>query len=87
MMIGTMWLISGGIAVLVVNSMFDRKKLLARIDQCEFGLDDMVSFVLLWGLVNTFYGNWIPSAIVGILIIGLWWVDRIDIASIVNKNN
>ena len=81
------WLISGGIAVLVVNSMFDRKKLLARIDQCEFGLDDMVSFVLLWGLVNTFYGNWIPSAIVGILIIGLWWVDRIDIASIVNKNN
>ena len=81
------WLISGGIAVLVVNSMFDRKKLLARIDQCEFGLDDMVSFVLLWGLVNTFYGNWIPSAIVGILIMGLWWVDRIDIASIVNKNN
>lgn len=81
------WLISGGISILVVNSMFDKQKLLERIDGCEFGLDDMISFVLLWGLVNTYYGNWTPSVMAGVLAIGLWWVGRVDIRNILSKND
>ena len=80
------WLLSGGISVLVVSRVFNRKKLLARIEECEFGLDDMISFVLLWGLVNTYHNNWIPTFIVIMLIVGLWWVERIDIKNILNRN-
>ena len=76
-----------GISVLVVNSMFDKQKLLGRIEECEFGLDDMISFILLWGLVNAYYGNWVPSVMAGLLAIGLWWVGRIDIRNILSKND
>ena len=35
----------------------------ARVDRCPFILDDLVSFVLLWGAINAFYGQWLPVAI------------------------
>ena len=57
------WVLSGTVAVLLVEVAFDRRQLLDRIESCPFVLDDLVSFVLLWGVINLWYANWIPVAI------------------------
>jgi putative membrane protein len=41
-------------------------------------LDDLVSFVILWGFVNVFYGNWVPAVLAVGYGIALWRVDRFD---------
>ena len=41
-------------------------------------LDDMVSFVLLWGGINVFYRAWIPVAIAALFGVSLLRVDRFD---------
>ncbi len=43
------WVISGTVAVVLVDLAFDREAVLERVRDCEFVLDDLVSFVLLWG--------------------------------------
>ena len=53
------WVLSGTVAVVVVDLGFDREELASRAEECPFILDDLVSFVLLWGLVNVLYGNWL----------------------------
>ncbi|WP_254271986.1 bisanhydrobacterioruberin hydratase [Haloarcula marina] len=72
------WLLSGTVAVLLFDWGFDRAGLYRRLDQCEFMLDDLVSFVVLWGGINAFYGNWIPVALAALLGAGLLWTDRFD---------
>ena len=57
------WVLSGTVAVLLVEVAFDRRQLFDRIETCPFVLDDLVSFVLLWGVINLWYANWIPAAI------------------------
>ena len=57
------WVLSGTVAVLLVDVAFDRRQLFERIETCPFVLDDLVSFVLLWGVINLWYANWIPAAI------------------------
>jgi putative membrane protein len=41
-------------------------------------LDDLVSFVLLWGGINLFYTNWIPVALAALLGVGLLKTERFD---------
>ncbi len=41
-------------------------------------LDDLVSFVVLWGAVNAVFGNWIPVAVAILLFVGLRKIDRFD---------
>jgi putative membrane protein len=41
-------------------------------------LDDLVSFVLLWGAVNAYFGNWIAATLAVGYGYGLWRVDRFD---------
>ncbi|ELY93956.1 carotene biosynthesis associated membrane protein [Natrialba hulunbeirensis JCM 10989] len=72
------WLLSGTIAVVLVDLAFDREALLERVRSCEFILDDLVSFVLLWGSINLLYGNWIPAAIAGLFCLGLFSTGRYD---------
>lgn len=72
------WLLSGSVAVLVFDLGFDRAGLRRRLDSCEFMLDDLVSFVLLWGGVNLFYANWVPVGLAALLGAGLLWTDRFD---------
>ena len=44
-------------------------------------LDDMVSFVLLWGGINLYFLQMIPFLVSTVLGLGLWKVDRFDFVS------
>ncbi|QLD87299.1 carotenoid biosynthesis protein [Natronomonas halophila] len=72
------WVLSATVAVLLFDYAFDRAGLLARVNACPFMLDDLVSFVILWGFVNVFYGNWVPAALAVGYGAALWRVDRFD---------
>jgi putative membrane protein len=43
-------------------------------------LDDLVSFVLLWGGVNAYFGRWVPVALAALFGVGLLRADRFDFA-------
>jgi putative membrane protein len=45
------------VAVLVVEAVLDRCAVLARLEACRFILDDLVSFVILWGAINLYAQN------------------------------
>jgi len=72
------WVVSATVATLLVDAAFDRAALLARVRSCPFVLDDLVSFVLLWGAVNAFYGAWIPVTVALLFAFGLVRLDRFD---------
>jgi putative membrane protein len=72
------WVLSATVAVVVLDTTFNREAVHARLATCEFALDDMVSFVVLWGAVNVFYGNWLPAAVAAAIGLGLLETDRFD---------
>jgi len=72
------WILSGTVAVLLFDLGFDCAGLRQRLTECEFMLDDLVSFVLLWGGINLFYTNWIPVGLAALLGGGLLKTDRFD---------
>ncbi|MFP8952130.1 bisanhydrobacterioruberin hydratase [Natrialbaceae archaeon A-arb3/5] len=72
------WIISGTVAVVLVDLAFDRTDLLERVRNCEFILDDLVSFVLLWGTINLLYGNWAAAGVAVLFCLGLFSTDRYD---------
>ena len=72
------WLLSGAVAVGLVDLAFDRAALLERVRTCEFVLDDLVSFVVLWGAINVLYGNWLAAGVAGLFCLGLFRTDRYD---------
>lgn len=72
------WALSATVAVAVLDAAFDRGSVLARLERCEFMLDDLVSFVVLWGVVNAYFGNWIPTVLAIAFGVGLWRADRFD---------
>ncbi len=73
------WVLSGAVAVGLVELGFDWRALRTRLDRCEFMLDDMVSFVILWGAMNAYFGNWIPVGVALLLFVGLRRIDRFDV--------
>jgi putative membrane protein len=72
------WVLSGAIATVAFDLAFDRTDLLSRLEERAFMLDDLVSFVVLWGLVNLAFGNWIPVLVTLGLAGGLLATDRFD---------
>ncbi len=72
------WVVSATVAVVVLDAAFDRAALRARLADCEFILDDMVSFVLLWGGVNLWFWNPVAAAVAGAIGLGLVRADRFD---------
>lgn len=74
------WALSGSVAVVALDVAFDHRALRARLDACSFALDDLVSFVVLWGLVNLAYANWVPVLCTAALVCGLLATDRFDLA-------
>jgi putative membrane protein len=66
------------VATVAFDLAFDRTELVARLDERAFMLDDLVSFVVLWGLVNLAFANWIPVGITLVLAGGLIATDRFD---------
>lgn len=72
------WLLSGTIAIAILQLSFDHGAMLARLDSCGFLLDDLVSFLLLWGLVNLYFANWISVTLAVMLGGTLLWSDWFD---------
>ncbi|WP_251328672.1 bisanhydrobacterioruberin hydratase [Haloplanus sp. HW8-1] len=73
------WILSATVTVLVLDAVLDRAALRSRLDACEFALDDLVSFVLLWGAINVYFGNWGAAAVGGLFGLGLLYTDRFDV--------
>jgi putative membrane protein len=67
------WLGSGCVAVLGIEWLLDRDRLRDRLDTCDFALDDLVSFALLWGGITALYGRWISAAIAALLLAAIAW--------------
>lgn len=72
------WVLSAVVATVLIDVAFRRTELLDRVRSCPYILDDMVSFVLLWGAINAFYGAWIPVAIAVGFGVALVKTDRFD---------
>lgn len=73
------WVLSATVAVVTLDQAFDRMELRRRLADCEFMLDDLVSFVILWGAVNAYFGRWVPVVLAGLLGVGLLRADRFDV--------
>lgn len=73
------WVLSATVTVLVLDAVLDRGALLERLATCEFALDDLVSFVLLWSAVNVYFGNWGAAAVGGLFGLGLVRTNRFDV--------
>jgi putative membrane protein len=72
------WVLSATVATVMVDAAFDYGTLVERVRSCPFMLDDLVSFVVLWGVVNAFYGAWLPVAVAATFAVGLLRLDRFD---------
>ncbi|MFC5972208.1 bisanhydrobacterioruberin hydratase [Halomarina salina] len=72
------WVVSAAVSVLAFDWGFSRAGLLRRVRDCEFMLDDLVSFVILWGAVNLFYANWVAALVAALFGLGLVRTDRFD---------
>ncbi|MFB6307947.1 MAG: bisanhydrobacterioruberin hydratase [Haloarculaceae archaeon] len=74
------WVLSATVSVLVIDAAFVRTELIERVRTCEFMLDDLVSFVLLWGAINGWFANWAPVAVAGLFFAALVRIGRFDFA-------
>jgi putative membrane protein len=72
------WVLSAVVAVVALDRAFDLVAVLARLRRCPFMLDDMVSFVILWGGINVWFGNLLPALVAGTFGLGLLRADRFD---------
>lgn len=72
------WMLSAVVSVLVVDLVFDRDGVRTRLDACAVMLDDLVSFVILWGGINLYFGNWLPATLAAGYGYTLWRTDRFD---------
>jgi putative membrane protein len=57
---------------------FSWESLLDRLAGTEFMLDDLVSFVILWGGINAWFGNWLPVLVAAGFGVGLVRTERFD---------
>jgi len=76
------WLLLGAVAVVLVDLAFDRTAVLERVRACEFALDDLVSFLVLWGTINALYGQWLPVGVAGLFCLVLLRTDRYDLETV-----
>ncbi|WP_435074475.1 bisanhydrobacterioruberin hydratase [Halorubrum sp. HHNYT27] len=72
------WVVSATVAVVTLDRAFAGTTLRDRLYDCDFMLDDMVSFVILWGGINLWYGNLLPVAVAAAFGVGLVRADRFD---------
>jgi len=72
------WVLSAVVATILVDAAFGRRELLGRVRTCPYMLDDLVSFVLLWGAINAFYGAVVPVLIALLFATALVGLDRFD---------
>lgn len=74
------WIISGSVALVVLEHIFEASEIRDRLNRVDFMLDDFVSFVFLWGLINLYYLNAIPVILAVLIGILLHRTDRFSFA-------
>lgn len=74
------WVLSGAVATLLVYFSFETEEFTERISEIDFILDDLLSFVLLWGLVNLYYLNTVPVLITLAIVLFLWRLENVNLA-------
>ena len=72
------WVLSAVVAVVTLDRAFSTGAVRERLATCEFMLDDMVSFVILWGGINVWFGNVLPALVAIAFGLGLLGTDRFD---------
>ncbi len=72
------WILSSVVSVVALDLALDRTALHTRLRSCEFMLDDLVSFVILWGGINVWFGHLLPAAVAVAFGVGLLTTDRFD---------
>ncbi|MFC5278509.1 bisanhydrobacterioruberin hydratase [Halorubrum rubrum] len=72
------WVLSAVVAVFTLDRAFETDAVRERLAGCEFMLDDMVSFVILWGGINVWFGNLLPALVALAFGLGLLATDRFD---------
>lgn len=73
------WVLSATVAVATLDRAFAWNAVRTRLEECRFMLDDLVSFVILWGGINAYFGQWVPVALAALLGLALWRTDRFDV--------
>ncbi|MFB6112128.1 MAG: bisanhydrobacterioruberin hydratase [Halobacteriaceae archaeon] len=73
------WVLSAVVAVGLLEVGLPTDAVQARLRTCAFMLDDMVSFVILWGAINAYYLNLVPLLLAVGLFGALRTADRFDI--------
>jgi putative membrane protein len=73
------WALSATVGVAVFDLAFDADELRARLETCPFMLDDMVSFVVLWGAINLAFGTVLPAGLAVLFGAALVVTDRFDV--------
>ena len=63
------WLLTGTVALVGVDLAFDAGALRERTGRAPFVLDDLVSFLVLWGGVNLAVGNWLAVLVAAALAV------------------
>jgi putative membrane protein len=72
------WVLAATVATLMLDWGFDGAALAERVRACPYALDDLVSFVLLWGVINAAFLNLAPLAVAGVFALALARIGRLD---------
>jgi putative membrane protein len=73
------WILSASVATVLVDASVDRAALRRRLQRCAFALDDLLSFVLLWGAVAVVFVLWVPILITAGFGVALAQLGRLDL--------
>ena len=76
------WVLSGSVAVGILMAILDHDAVFDRLGECEYFLDDLISFGIFWGLVNVYFFNLIPSGLALLLLALLFRADWFDFAGL-----
>lgn len=74
------WLLSASVCLLVIEYVFRNVDVVDRLRSTDYMLDDMVSFVFLWGIINLYYLNIVPALIAVGFGVALYQNGRFSIA-------
>nr|WP_321169444.1 bisanhydrobacterioruberin hydratase [Halohasta salina] len=72
------WVLSAAVSVGVLDWTLNRGVLETRLAECGFLLDDLVSFVILWGVINAWFGNWVPVGVAALFGVAILRAKRFD---------
>lgn len=74
------WILSASIVLIVLDHIFEPSEVGERMENIDYMLDDFVSFVFLWGIVNFYYLNVIPALLTFIIGMLLYRLDGFSFA-------